>query len=312
MKKALALVLGAAMMTSMAYAASIGTSGVIAPGSNIDITIGEFKPGTTAYLTNEYFSISGKKIAKGAALIKEIKIDDTDEVVRIALNDNMSLAEPKNPNMILQSLSIKAKKTVGDVTRGDTLTLNNIEERVGHTVNTVDLSAGSAQLLEGYNKITDSSGNLAYGTVYFSTGDLMMEGRAYKDDKIFLQSSGNANTTVLKNFPDADMRFITVKTSDLPTSFALTVSAEKEEFIYKIVDNKLVSSGLKWSEEDYAWTGRIRTSTQYVISDTKLNVSPADETGTTNPDTGANDIVGIAAALAVVSLVAAGAVSLKK
>ena len=39
-------------------------------------------------------------------------------------------------------------------------------------------------------------------------------------------------------------------------------------------------------------------------------VAGAEETK--NPDTGANDVVGVAAALAVVSLVAAGAVSLKK
>ena len=39
-------------------------------------------------------------------------------------------------------------------------------------------------------------------------------------------------------------------------------------------------------------------------------VAAAEETK--NPDTGANDVVGVAAALAVVSLVAAGAVSLKK
>ena len=38
----------------------------------------------------------------------------------------------------------------------------------------------------------------------------------------------------------------------------------------------------------------------------------ADDTTTHNPDTGANDVVGVAVALAAVSLVAAGAVSLKK
>jgi len=38
----------------------------------------------------------------------------------------------------------------------------------------------------------------------------------------------------------------------------------------------------------------------------------ADEEATKNPDTGANDVVGIAAALAVTSLVAAAAISIKK
>ena len=46
-----------------------------------------------------------------------------------------------------------------------------------------------------------------------------------------------------------------------------------------------------------------------LVSDVEIVAAEED---TKNPDTGANDVVGVAAALAVVSLVAAGAVSLKK
>ena len=46
-----------------------------------------------------------------------------------------------------------------------------------------------------------------------------------------------------------------------------------------------------------------------IVTDVEIAAAGAD---TKNPDTGANDVVGVAAALAVVSLVAAGAVSLKK
>ena len=46
-------------------------------------------------------------------------------------------------------------------------------------------------------------------------------------------------------------------------------------------------------------------------SDKKLSVS-APAAGSENPDTGANDVVGIATALAAVALVSAAAVSLKK
>ena len=59
----------------------------------------------------------------------------------------------------------------------------------------------------------------------------------------------------------------------------------------------------------------IKTPTTYVISDVELVAAAADSAAdheTKNPDTGANDVVGVAAALAVVSLLAAGAVSLKK
>ncbi|MEG0753082.1 MAG: hypothetical protein RR461_04565 [Angelakisella sp.] len=321
MKKTLALVLGVAVMTNVALAANptIGTSSVIAPGSEIDITIDQFKAGSTADLSPDYFSISSKKIAKGANLVKEIKIDGDDQVVRIVLNDNMELAAPKGENLVIDTLSIKAKKDTGDVKRNNVLTIKDIEEKVGHVINEITLDGSSTvDLVEGYNKIVKPDSSTVYGDVMINIGDLMLDGRAYADDKIFVKGNYKADTNILKNYPDADMRFIGFKTNGFPTSFNATLAAEEDEFIYKIVDGKLVASGLKWSEDDYAWTGKVRSSTTYVISDTRLSTASVDENGNTtdgdvsNPDTGANDVVGVAAALAVVSLVAAGAVSLKK
>lgn len=323
MKKTLALVMGAAMMTTVALASnpSIGASDVIAPGSDIDITIDQFKAGSKADLSTDYFSISTKKFSKGSSLVKEIKIDNDDNVVRIVLNDNMELAEPKGENLVIDTLSIKAKKDTGDVKRNNVLTINGIEEKVGHVINTITLEDGSTDLVEGYNKIVKPDSQTVYGDVVINIGDLMMEGRAYDGDKIFVKGVYKADTNVLKNYPDADMRFIGFKTNGFPTSFDIMLTAEEDEFIYKVVDGKLVASGLKWSEDDYAWTGKVRSSANYVVSDTRLSVSTSvdaegnevDENETANnPDTGANDVVGIAAALAVVSLIAAGAVSLKK
>ena len=52
---------------------------------------------------------------------------------------------------------------------------------------------------------------------------------------------------------------------------------------------------------------------KYIVSDVDLEVKAAEgDKNEDNPETGANDVVAIAAGLAVVSLVAAGAVSLKK
>ena len=62
-------------------------------------------------------------------------------------------------------------------------------------------------------------------------------------------------------------------------------------------------------------TSRVKRSSKRIgkafNTDIKLNVSAAADT-TENPDTGANDVVGIATALAAVALVSAAAVSLKK
>ena len=69
-------------------------------------------------------------------------------------------------------------------------------------------------------------------------------------------------------------------------------------------------------EDAYEWTSSKLTT--YVVSDSKLKadgtVSGTEDNKTEGdkPDTGANDIVNVAAGLAVVSLIAAGAVVLKK
>ncbi|MEG2074818.1 MAG: hypothetical protein RRY54_08615, partial [Angelakisella sp.] len=251
----------------------------------------------------------------------EIKINDDEQVVRITLNENMELAAPKGENLVIETLSIKAKKDTGDVKRNNILTIKNIEEKIGYTLNEVTLDgSGSAELLEGYNKIVKPDAQTPYGDVIISIGDLTLNGRAYADDKIFVKGNYRADTTVLRNYPDADLRFIGVKTAGFPTAFNASLAAEEDEFVYKIADGKLVASGLKWNADDYAWTGKVRTSTTYVISDTRLATGSADAEGNetdndvtaNNPDTGANDLAGIAAALAVVSLAAAGAVALKK
>lgn len=324
MKRTIAAVLGLALMTSTALAANIpydeaiGASNV-APGNTIDLKFSDFDntSGITGYLDTANFSISTKKITKGANLVKEIKIDDDDGVVRIVLNQNMEQAVPNGENLVIDTLSIKAKQNNGDVTRNQTFTKEDIALKIGHVIHEIDLTGSIDTLQEGYNKLI-SSGDYAYSDVTYSEGDLIIEGRAYKGDKIFVDANFDANATVLKSFADADLRFINLETNGLPTNFKVYLTAEEDEYIYKVVDGKLVDAGLKWSDDDYAFTGKVRTSTSYVISDIELETVSTDEgvenetPEVTNPDTGANDVVGIAAALAVVSLVAAGAVSLKK
>ena len=76
-------------------------------------------------------------------------------------------------------------------------------------------------------------------------------------------------------------------------------------------DGKLVNVNAKWDDDEGCFILKTRTLGGYVFSDKKLNVAAADAS-TNNPDTGANDVVGIATALAAVALVSAAAVSLKK
>ncbi len=162
----------------------------------------------------------------------------------------------------------------------------------------------------------------SYGTMSVDLGDVAyLEGRVYDGDEVFYDYDEDADTDILKAYPDAEMSFVNIYTNGFPTAMDLEVYADEDEYVYAIKDGKVASSGLKWDEDAYAYTGKIRSSASYVISDIELDVSAAvdtdgdgetDDTTTENPETGANDVVGVATALAVVSLVAAGAVSLKK
>ncbi len=91
--------------------------------------------------------------------------------------------------------------------------------------------------------------------------------------------------------------------------FTVQADYADQYVIYAYADGKLTKVDTEWDsiEGVYKWTAKEMTT--YVISDVELVA--ADET-TKNPDTGANDMMGIAAALAVVSMTAAAAVSLKK
>ena len=83
-------------------------------------------------------------------------------------------------------------------------------------------------------------------------------------------------------------------------------------FFYQFDGEKLTAIDAKYdADEDvdnYVFTAKVEGA--IIVSDTEVVLAAEEETK--NPDTGANDVVGVAAALAVVSLVAAGAVSLKK
>lgn len=336
MKKIFALVLAAAMLSTTAFAGDvhIGTGGsnlnAANPGEEMYATADDFTGLSDAAIdwrfSSEYFTIASKKFSKGATLVKEVKFNDDDAQLLIVLNDNYDLTQPKNsPNLVIDKLEVKARKDYKTGTKPNEVTVidkgatykynGNRELWVGYDINENELD-GDANFENGeLVKFVDAGGQTPYATAELSESDVYLEGRVYKSDKVFVKVDNKVDKEILKASEEADIRFYNVKTNGFPSSTTIQLAVEEDEFVYKIVDGKLTASGLKWSDDDYAWTGKIRSSVSYVVSDIELkNVSASAEggTGTGNPDTGANDVVGIAAALAVVSLVAAGAVSLKK
>lgn len=88
-----------------------------------------------------------------------------------------------------------------------------------------------------------------------------------------------------------------------------------EYFVYEIVDGKPVAVKAKLNDDKDALVWKTRTLGTYIVTDDEIKAAAADETETDdkeNPATGSVDFVNVAVALGAVSLVAAGAVALKK
>ncbi|WP_071429442.1 hypothetical protein [Angelakisella massiliensis] len=346
MKKVLALVLAVAMMATLAFAVEYKE-----PGSSLKLGATSFEddkgnavPVSDVDFNEDNFVISTKKITKGASYVDSIAFNDDDQLV-IKFKQDYTLTTSK-VNVTISELAVKAKKTIKDddttiLKKNDEYTYANgkIEIELGWDKSTVavtdadaeiNLTAGDALYVE-YDKdetATTGSNNgsditVSYGdpASYMTTeidfeGEAYAEGRVYDGDEVFYGFNMDADTDILKAYPDAEMRFFEIEGNGFPTTLSFELYAAEDEYVYAVKDGKLTNSGLKWDEDVYAWTGKVRSAVQYVISDIELDTTAVDtgdgDTTTENPATGANDVVGVATALAVVSLVAAGAVSLKK
>ncbi len=346
MKKVLALVLAVAMMATLAFAVEYKE-----PGSSLKLGATSFEddkgnavPVSDVDFNEDNFVISTKKITKGASYVDSIAFNDDDQLV-IKFKQDYTLTTSK-VNVTISELAVKAKKTIKDddttiLKKNDEYTYANgkIEIELGWDKSTVavtdadaeiNLTAGDALYVEYDKDETATTGNnngsditVSYGdpASYMTTeidfeGEAYAEGRVYDGDEVFYGFNMDADTDILKAYPDAEMRFFEIEGNGFPTTLSFELYAAEDEYVYAVKDGKLTNSGLKWDEDVYAWTGKVRSAVQYVISDIELDTTAVDtgdgDTTTDNPETGANDVVGVATALAVVSLVAAGAVSLKK
>ena len=93
----------------------------------------------------------------------------------------------------------------------------------------------------------------------------------------------------------------------------ITVDNQKEGYLYMVgADGKLTNLNAKF-DDNKVLTATAKVTGPVVYSNVALSAVNVTTTGTTtNPGTGANDVVGVAAALAVVALVSGAAISLKK
>ena len=334
MKKAIALTLALAMASSMSAVALAGDDPIAentyAPGSQISVLADAFSaedgssPSLDLNRTNYTLSVDWNK---GGTMVDTVKIDNEDKEVQINLKENYSIDEAKALEGTITLKSRKEDKTVYtlELTEDAKLMVANIVVEVEGTKHAEDAEEYS---VEADNTIYRNDEDTA-GYVLFKSGSEMMSVLAdmAKGEKVFMHIDEEEIEEIAEKYnkdEEANLYFFRFEgTPSLKNEATLSVEADYFEnaFVYEFDGEKLreVKAKLNEDEDAYEWTSSKLTT--YVVSDAKLKADGTVSSGSTdteddktetNPNTGANDVVGLAAGLAVVSLVAGGAVMLKK
>ena len=177
-----------------------------------------------------------------------------------------------------------------------------------------------------------TNGSIPYGTLEFSADWAEISVRVYEKEKYYLGYNLEPNREVLLANADteAEMSFLNFEGTPSFNSTATVnfYDTDENSIIYELKNGRLVKSSARWDTESGSWLLKTKTLGSYVISDKELKSptgttsSGSSSTGSSNsntnngnisnPSTGASDVVGVAAALAVVSLASVAALSLKK
>ncbi len=177
----------------------------------------------------------------------------------------------------------------------------------------------------------DSKAKAKEATFDFN-GSAFVEVKLFPGETYNLNSNTKYNKDIARLYPEADFDFVELH-GDFDKAADVVIPASKDnKFIYEVVDGDLVAvdaeyvKGHKFANGEKV-NGYLFTTNElgkYAISDVELDLEDEDidldddttsapvEDNKVNPPMGANDFVGAAVALAVVSVAAAGALALKK
>ncbi len=321
MKKILASLLAVTMLATTAMAADY------TPGQKVEFD--ELAPGWSSTSTppekelhTDNYSITDVKWESGKDLVESVKIDNDENKLVITLKKDYTSTKEKE---LKGTVKLREK----GVSKYHVL---SIEGTVGYNQSeiTIDSDGYIAEFTPSNDVVytVKAEGNVPYGTLEFSADMAEISVRVYEDEKYYLGFNVDPNRDVLLANADSDAEINFLNFEGTPTfNSTATVNfyeTNEDSIIYEIKSGKLVKSAAKWDEDSGSWVLKTKTLGSYVISDKELK-SPAGTSGSgssgsgssnsgsvSNPDTGANDVVGVATALAVVTLVSAAALSLKK
>ena len=292
-------------------------------GSPYKFLDSNFDPDTDKLLkdiNSTNYSITSIKYNDGKSMVTGISFNDKKDRVEIKLTKDYDLTKVKKLDM---TFTLKGKKS-GKSDRPDDIDIHITQDvnfgtkyiKIDNKNETDFVEAWDADNNDDMYVYEVKDDGAAWGTLEFAAKDdeVEVEVRVYDGDRLYLYNDLDANDDVLKAYADtdADLSFLNfVGTPTFNATATVRIYKEEDSFVYGVKDGKLTNVNAKWDDDEGCFILKTRTLGSYVFSDKKLSVAAADAS-TNNPDTGANDVVGIATALAAVALVSAAAVSLKK
>ena len=162
--------------------------------------------------------------------------------------------------------------------------------------------------------------------VFGLNGDTYVTAKMWKDDKYMITSAVNAKwSKELSKQYDTDIELLTIE-SNMDVREVLFESAKDNKQVVEFVDGELVAVDAEYVTKYEVIDGYVlakgyiadaEENGTYALISADIELIEVEEEATEeetkeNPSTGANDFVGAAVALAVVSVAAAGALALKK
>lgn len=336
MKKVISLALAMAMALSMtSMALSFGPVDGGKTPSNADMY-----PGETYVAYNPNWQVDGHPNTdnvkdfrlsidweEGSALVKSYKLvknpGNNELGVEIELKENYTIDEAKDLVGIATLRYTDGNDVKRELEASISGTVANDVEDIDGGDNRDDATPIDVEDNTIYN--VTSSGWFDFGGDGNRLSSVMV--RLPEDKQVFAYWNEDPIEEIEDKYYDLDadieyVNFVAKPNLGRNAEIAIQGDYSDQYYLYEVVNGDLESIDADWNEDDGLFEFTASKLGSYVISDKEL-VAEADEpaeddkpatddTTTQNPDTGANDVVGVAVALAAVSLVAAGAVSLKK
>lgn len=155
-------------------------------------------------------------------------------------------------------------------------------------------------------------------------GECYFDVNMYDGERVLLNLSREYDRDLAIANEDAELEFFNFRGEhdEFIRKGTLSLPGDEDSYVYEIVDGDLYDVDFKYNDDVESLEISTDTLGHYVVSDMELVAAEKPAGGTSNnnsgssadknnPSTGASDFVGSAAAMAVVSVAAAGALALK-